>query len=149
MNRAIVVLLVIWLLSGCRMGETIEPDFYSCLPYVMDSSLTNPNQQKYQQLLNDITAEGVVGLLMSVYQPSSGMWVGASGQADLHNAVDMSSCNITRVGSTVKMFTALTVLILQEEGKLDLDDHISDYLEGDVIDKIENADQATIRQLLQ
>jgi len=131
------------------MGETIEPDFYSCLPYVMDSSLTNPNQQKYQQLLNDITAEGVVGLLMSVYQPSSGMWVGASGQADLHNAVDMSSCNITRVGSTVKMFTAVTMLILQEEGKLDLDDHISDYLEGDVIDKIENADQATIRQLLQ
>ena len=38
---------------------------------------------------------------------------------------------------------------LQEEGKLSLDDKIADYLDGDVIDKIENADVATIRQLLQ
>jgi len=149
MNRAITVLLALWLLSGCREGETIEPDFYNCSTYVLDSSLTNPNQEKYQQLLDDIVAEGPVGMLMSVYQPSSGMWTGASGQADLHNSVEMTPCNITRVGSTVKMFTAVTVLILQEEGKLDLDDKIADYLEGDVIGKIENADQATIRQLLQ
>ncbi|MBL0007792.1 MAG: serine hydrolase [Saprospiraceae bacterium] len=61
----------------------------------------------------------------------------------------MKPCNITRVGSTVKMFTAVTVLKLQEEGKLDIDDKISAYVSGDVIDKIENADKATIRQLLQ
>ncbi len=77
------------------------------------------------------------------------MWVGASGKADLHNDVAMKPCNISRVGSTVKMFTAVTVLLLKEEGKLNLDDKISAYLEGDVIDKIENADNATIRQLLQ
>ncbi|MCZ8217074.1 MAG: serine hydrolase, partial [Cyclobacteriaceae bacterium] len=48
-----------------------------------------------------------------------------------------------------KMFTATAVMMLIEEGKLNLDDRIAMYLHGDVIDKIENADKATIRQLLQ
>lgn len=86
---------------------------------------------------------------MAVYQPQAGMWIGASGKADLHNNIDMKPCNISRVGSTVKMFTATTVLKLIEEGKLGLDDKIADFLQGDMISKIDNADQATIRQLLQ
>jgi D-alanyl-D-alanine carboxypeptidase len=96
-----------------------------------------------------MTASGVVGITMSVYHPATGMWTGASGKADLYNNVDMKPCNISRFGSTVKMFTATTVLKLMEEGKIRLDDKISDYLQGDMIDKIENADKVTIRQLLQ
>jgi D-alanyl-D-alanine carboxypeptidase len=79
----------------------------------------------------------------------TGMWTGASGKADLHNNVGMKPCNISRVGSTVKMFTAVTILMLAEEGKISLEDKISSYLQGDVIDKIKNADKATIMQLLQ
>lgn len=149
MNKLIILFLALGILSGCREGETIEPTFYTCDFSFEDSSLTHPDQQKYQQLLDDIVSDGAVGMLMSVYHPSSGMWVGASGMSDLHNNVEMTPCNITRVGSTVKMYTAVTVLLLQEEGKLDLDHKISDYLIGDVIEKIENADVATIRQLLQ
>ena len=61
----------------------------------------------------------------------------------------MKPCNISRMGSTIKMFTATTILILQEEGKLNIDDKISSYLSGDNIDKIENADKSTIRQMMQ
>src|SRR5690606_29630670 len=50
---------------------------------------------------------------------------------------------------TVKMVTATTVLKLADEGKLNVNDKISSYLSGDAINKIENADKATIRQLLQ
>ncbi len=149
MNRFVIFLLVVAAVSGCREKETIDPAFYDCAFTFSDSSLLNPDHLKYQGLLDDMTADGVTGVLMSVYKPSSGIWVGASGMADLNNAVAMQSCNITRVGSTVKMYTAVTVLKLQEEGKLDLDDKIADYLHGDVIEKIENADKATIRQLLQ
>jgi D-alanyl-D-alanine carboxypeptidase len=53
------------------------------------------------------------------------------------------------MGSTVKLFTATLIFQLQEEGKLQLDDKLSDYLQGDNIDKIKNAEIATIRQLLQ
>jgi D-alanyl-D-alanine carboxypeptidase len=137
------------LLNSCRKSEVIEPVFYDCTSSYADSSASNPDNHKYQSLLNEMTAAGVVGVTMSVYQPQAGMWTGASGYADLHNSVKMKPCNISRVGSTVKMLTAATVLKLMEEGKLGLDDRISSYLHGDVINKIENAGKATIRQLLQ
>lgn len=149
MNKLCVILAVLFLMYGCRKGETIEPEFYSCNFIFQDSSTTNPDHQKYQDLLNDITSNGVVGITMSVYKPQNGIWNGAAGRADLHNNVMMQPCNITRVGSTVKMYTAVTVLKLQEEGKLDIDDKISMYLHSDVIEHLENADKATIRQLLQ
>lgn len=122
---------------------------YNCNFSFNDSSIRNPNHLKYQALLNSITANGVVGITMSVYHTGNGMWVGAGGKADLHNSTDMKPCNISRVGSTVKMYTATVILKLQEEGKLHLDDKISNYLNGSNIDNIENADKATIRQLLQ
>jgi len=149
MTKSIYLILALFLLNACRKGEDINPTFYDCNFNFADSSSLNPNSSKYQSLLNDMTSSGVVGVTMSVYHTQTGMWVGASGKADLHNNVDMQPCNISRVGSTVKMFTATTVLKLAEEGKLNLDDKISSYLQGDVINKIENADKATIRQLLQ
>jgi D-alanyl-D-alanine carboxypeptidase len=149
MNKFCIFILGIILFASCRKGENIAPSFYTCHFPFADSSSGNPDNGKYNSLLKYLTSGGVPGVTMSVYHPDQGLWLGAGGMADLHNRVNMQSCNISRVGSTVKMFTAATVLLLQEEGKLDIDDKISDYLEGDVIDKIENAGIATIRQLLQ
>ncbi|MBN2175653.1 MAG: beta-lactamase family protein [Bacteroidales bacterium] len=149
MTKKIYFILAFVLVFACRKGENIEPDFYSCNLNFTDSSSANQDDSKYRSLLTDMTSSGVVGVTMSVYRQHSGIWLGASGMADLHNNIGMKSCNITRVGSTVKMLTATTVLKLMEEGKLSLEDKIADYLQGDVIDKIENADKATIRQLLQ
>jgi len=149
MAKSIYFILALCLIFSCRKGEDIEPTFYNCNFNFADSSSTNPNNNKYQSLLDDMTTSGVVGVTMSVYYPQTGIWMGASGKADLHNNVDMKPCNISRVGSTVKMFTATTVLKLMEEGKLKLDDKISSYLQGEMIDNIENADKATIRHLLQ
>ncbi|MFZ4522083.1 MAG: serine hydrolase domain-containing protein [Bacteroidales bacterium] len=148
MNKIVLVIVGILLFASCRKGENIDPSFYACNFPFADSSSENPNKNNYHSLLANLTSSGVPGITMSVYRRDNGLWLGASGKADLHNNVTMQSCNISRVGSTVKMFTAVTVLLLQEEGKLDIDDKISDYLEGDVINKIENAEKATIRQLL-
>ena len=149
MTRYAFVFFSLLLIAGCRKSEQHNPAYYDCNLNFTDSSLSNPRNSDYQSLLNSITKDGVVGIMMSVYQPQAGTWLGASGSADLHNNIAMQACNITRVGSTVKLFTATTILKLKEEGKLGLDDKIADYLHGDMINKIENADKATIRQLLQ
>lgn len=142
-------IFVFLLLNACQKGENIAADFYDCHLSFADSSANNPKNERYQALLDSLTAEGVVGMSMAIYQPKTGIWLGASGKADLHNDIDMKPCNISRVGSTVKMFTAVAILKLMEEGKLNLDDKISLYLGTEVLGKIENADKATIRQLLQ
>lgn len=149
MNKLLYITIFILGMVSCRKSEEINPEVYSCNFSFTDSSSANINNVKYNQLLMNIVHSGVVGITMSVYHPETGIWLGAAGKADLHLNIDMKPCNISRVGSTVKMFTAVTVLKLAEEGKLDLDDRISDYLQGDIIDHIENADKATIRQLLQ
>ena len=149
MRNIIPVLFVLASFTACKKSETHTPDFYNCNFNFADSSASNPNNARYQILLNGITGSGVTGIMMSVYNPRNGIWMGASGKADLYNAINMRPCHISRVGSTVKMFTATVVLKLQEEGKLNINDKISAYLQGSYLDNIENAGTATIRQLLQ
>ncbi|HLW62395.1 MAG TPA: serine hydrolase domain-containing protein [Flavobacterium sp.] len=131
-------------LASCTQSEDLSPSFYECTVSIQE----NPNHNLYQSVLNDMTASGVVGVEMSVHTNEYGLWLGAGGKADLHNNINMKPCNITRVGSTIKMFTATLILQLQEEGLLNLDDKISDYLQNPHIESIPNANQATIRQLL-
>ena len=124
-NRRLLTAALFILLFSCKEDEIIEPSFYDCNLSFADSSAFNVNNEKYQALLDDITGNGVPGIMMSVYKPEDGTWIGASGKADLANGMDLKSCNITRAGSTVKTFTSVTILKLAEEGKLDLDDKAS------------------------
>jgi D-alanyl-D-alanine carboxypeptidase len=151
-NKLLKILSLLGLLiliASCKEDETFAPDFYACsLPFA-DSSQSHPSNTEFMNLLDDITGSGVPGILMSVNSETEGMWLGAGGKADLKNDIDLQSCNITRVGSTVKTFTAVTIFLLAEEGKLDLDDLASEYLTDADLKDLENADRATIRQLLQ
>jgi D-alanyl-D-alanine carboxypeptidase len=116
-----------------------------------DISAANPEYPKHEQLqshLNDLVQQGVPGMMLTVKSPD-GAWSGAAGKADLANGTDLLACQITRVGSTVKTFTAVTLLLLQEDGKLDLDDPIINYLSPEELEGLENAKESTIRQLLQ
>ncbi|NOT90153.1 serine hydrolase domain-containing protein [Ferruginibacter sp.] len=150
MNQTILGLLIsIFIFTSCQKEDNNNtPASYNCNFSFTDSSTANANNAKYKQLLTDITASGVPGIAMSIHKPGVGLWLGASGKADLRNNVAMKPCHITRMGSTVKTFTAVTILKLKEEGKLQLDDKASMYLPAWAMHNIANADKATIRQLL-
>lgn len=91
---------------------------------------------------------GVPGAMLSIRKGEE-YWAGANGFADLASQTFLESCNITRVGSTVKTFTGVTILLLQEDGLLDIDDPITDYLSNSDLSGLENAKKSSIRQLLQ
>lgn len=54
------------------------------------------------------------------------VWVGAVGQANIEQNIVADENTLFRIGSTSKMFVALSVLKLIEEGKLSLSDKLSD-----------------------
>ncbi len=56
------------------------------------------------------------------------VWVGAIGQADVENNIPADENTLFRIGSTSKMFVALAVLKLIEEGKLSFDDKVKDLV---------------------
>lgn len=147
MNK--IIFLLTLLFFGCQKESDVDAVYYNCHFNFDDNSAIHPDHNLYQNVLNQTTSNGVVGISMSVYHQPTGMWLGSSGKADLHNNIDLKPCNKSRFGSIVKLFTATAVLKLQEEGKLNIDNKISDYLHGEYIEKINNAEIATIRQLMQ
>lgn len=149
MKKIFVISLFVLLFLSCEKEEIIDPKTYSCSFDFTDNSANHPKAQQYQTTLNEIVNKGTVGIMMSVYHPNSGQWLGAAGKADIANNVAMQSCMISRMGSTIKMFTATVTLMLYDEHTIDLDKKISHYLNDNYIRKIRNAETATVRQLLQ
>ena len=98
-----------------------------------------------QRLLDETVSDGFVpGAVLSVSMPGYLPWNGASGIADGRRDMPMDPGTLMRLGSITKMFTAVVVLQLAEEGKIDLDETIGSYLP----DIVPLADRTTIRHLL-
>jgi D-alanyl-D-alanine carboxypeptidase len=107
----------------------------------------HPNAARYQKLADALLAQGVVGASLTIISPE-GIYSTGIGMADLKNKIPMTPCHTLRVGSVSKIFAATAILKLQEEGKLNITDKASKYLPAEFSKNIANADQATIKQLL-
>ncbi len=98
-----------------------------------------------QRLLDDTVADGhIPGAVLAVSIPGSQPWSGASGLAHVRQEIPMQPQTLVPIGSVSKLFTAVVVLQLVEEGKLDLDAPIGTWLPEIVV----FADRTTVRQVL-
>src|SRR5689334_6548987 len=68
------------------------------------------------------------GCALGVYQDGKILYARGYGMASLEHGVAMSPRSVLDVGSISKQFTAMSILILQKEGKLSLDDPIRKYI---------------------
>ncbi|PWJ55538.1 D-alanyl-D-alanine carboxypeptidase [Dyadobacter jejuensis] len=107
----------------------------------------HPNASRYQKLADALLSQGVVGASLTILSPE-GIWSAGIGMADLQNKVSMTPCHTLRIGSVSKIFCATAILKLHDEGKLNINDKASKYLPQEFTKGIANADQATIKQLL-
>jgi D-alanyl-D-alanine carboxypeptidase len=107
----------------------------------------HPDAEKYQRIVARFMEAGASGVSVTVRSPK-GTWQGTGGYADKAKGIAMNPENTLRVGSISKVFTAVTILKLQEEGKLAITDKISKYLPAGVTSRIANAGEATIEQCL-
>lgn len=152
-QNILISLTALLLITSCAVSEDpiVAESTYDCTFPIIVAEVLNPKYTQFQNLIDEIVSQGVPGIMMTIYEGNdvNKLWVGSSGKADLKNNVEIKNCNITRVGSTVKMFTAVTILQLAEEGKLNLDDKAEKYLSEKSMKDIENVHETTIRQLLQ
>lgn len=133
------------LLSSCiKEDPQVAPDTYSC---TVTTANNHPEASNFQQFLDERIAMGIPGMAMLIQTPT-GIWQGASGKSDLANDIPMLPCNTMRIGSITKIFTATLILQLHEEQKLDIEAPIANYLAPSMVDQLENASEATVRQLL-
>lgn len=144
-----IMFLLLAVITSCEKDDPVfEASRFDCEQIIETTNTTHSKRNAVLNIMGNIVSQGVPGIMMSVHTDEDGYFSSALGKNDLANDIDIQSCDITRVGSTVKTFTAVTMLKLQEEGKLDLDDPIKEYLPQNALEKITNTDRATIRQLL-
>ncbi|KKD36900.1 D-Ala-D-Ala carboxypeptidase [Limnoraphis robusta CS-951] len=120
------------------------------LEVVNRSSFTNTVSDDLAEELDLIFAEttdDIPGAFMAIISPR-GTWLGTSGFSQLETQTPLTVEDRFEIGSITKIFVATTVLQLVEEGMLTLEDTLDEWLPSQVLENVPNAEQITIRQLL-
>jgi D-alanyl-D-alanine carboxypeptidase len=91
---------------------------------------------------------GVPGAVLAVISKDKGTWFGATGVANIQTGIPVTPDAQFRIGSSTKTFTATVILQLKDEGKLNLEDKLDKWLPAEMVDKITNGRNITVRQLL-
>lgn len=97
-------------------------------PCIADDKTPAPvNIDELKQSISELIERyDVPAISVAMIDESGPVWIGALGQANLENDIDADEKTLFRIASTSKMFVALSVLKLVEEGRLTLQDKLSD-----------------------
>jgi D-alanyl-D-alanine carboxypeptidase len=114
------------------------------LPAISQTELSSALQQKIDTVATSVLAKtGVPSASVAVVENGKIAYVKAYGDARIDPPIAASPDMRYSIGSISKQFTATAILMLQEEGKLSLDDKVGKY-----IPDLTRADEVTIRELL-
>ena len=119
--------------SSCTMNEPINTDYSKAAPL--------------QSIMDHYVQQGVPGISLAVYS-NEGWWAGASGYSKIENKTLMQPCHLQYSQSVSKTYLSVAILKLYDGGRINLDEKITNYLPQDVISKISDADQITVRMLM-
>ncbi|MEL6383139.1 MAG: serine hydrolase domain-containing protein [Cyanobacteria bacterium J06626_18] len=109
--------------------------------------LTDAVQSQLTTVLNSKLTDTVPGAALAVTSPL-GDWSETAGVANIAEATPVEVGDRFEVGSITKVFTATTLLKLVEAEMLSLDDTLTDWLPESVTTSVANAEDITLRQLL-
>src|SRR5215475_3037740 len=79
-------------------------------------------------LFTDLTSPGSPGCVVGVYRDGKIVHAKGYGFANLEDSVPITTQTVFDVGSVSKQFTAASVLLLEKQGKLRLDDDVRKYV---------------------
>jgi D-alanyl-D-alanine carboxypeptidase len=131
--------------ASCTYEEFERPS--SVIDCDMDFS-NHPKDSLYQSIVDKYVDKGIVGLSVLVRDPENGLWIGCGGYANLEDGVEMNPNHVHYISSITKSYTATEIMLLHEDGLIDLDATIDTYLPARITDKLPNGHKATVRQLL-
>jgi CubicO group peptidase (beta-lactamase class C family) len=91
-------------------------------------SLTPAQQSAVDAVFAQYTKRGSPGCAVGIYRDGAVVYSKGYGLAALENEVPISAGTVFDIGSTSKQFTAFSILLLEQQGKLSLDDDVRKYI---------------------
>jgi D-alanyl-D-alanine carboxypeptidase len=107
----------------------------------------HPKAQAFEALMQEIVNQSVPGIVLAI-QDKNGFWAHAKGYAKLEDLSPMQLCHLQYLGSIPKLYMAVVIMKLFEEGKIDLNAPIRQYLPEKLGKKISNSSRITVKMLL-
>lgn len=121
--------------------ETDKPCTFS------NSDPVNLRFEKVQEKMDQLVKLGIPGIAGAVKTPEE-YWSGSAGFSSLENKSPMTACNLQYLQSISKTYLAVSILQLRDQGKIDLDKPVSEYLPVDLDSWISRSGEMTVRMLL-
>ena len=145
---SILALAFASLALGCSGDSTTGPETLDngLNTELLDSLFTN-----FSPAYNYTDEETLLlGHVAQVTVPGYDPWLATLGHADTLQSAPVSASSVFRVGSATKMFTAVVILQMWEEGLIDLDAPFNAYLDLDeeTFPNIGQFTEVTVRHLL-
>jgi D-alanyl-D-alanine carboxypeptidase len=145
-NKIVCLSMMIMMLSGaCK--KSLVGTTKGCEANYQDSSYKHPKRVIYQSIIDKYKKKGLPGVAVLI-QDEEGVWMGSAGKSDIGAGIDFKPCTVSKVASITKMMFATAVMQLREQGRVNLDDLASKWLAKEIVEKVENADKVTLRDLL-
>jgi D-alanyl-D-alanine carboxypeptidase len=117
---------------------------FLALPSTAQTQLSPDLIEKIDKVANDtLEKTGVPSASIAIVKDGQIVYLKAYGDARLEPRTPATTVMRYSIGSISKQFTATAILLLQEQGKLSLDDKVSKF-----IPNLTRANEVTIRQLL-
>lgn len=143
-NYFLFALLTV-LFSTCKKVQIVSSTSINC--QYSDSSLKHPKNTLFREIIEKYRKKGLPGISVLI-NDSDGTWIGATGYADIAKGITFSPCHISKAASITKILIGSMVLKLQDQGRININDPISKYIDNDILKKIKNSEGKTIKQLM-
>ena len=139
------------------------PALFICIPYLFAQSHSPGKPScdlgisinsgfskgaKLDSILKKYAPVPLPGVSLAVFTESEGWWAGSAGFANLEKKIAMENCHLQYVQSVTKMYMAVEILLLREQGRIELDAPIEKYLPSKYSTGIPDPAKITVRMLL-
>lgn len=102
--------------------------FIACLLFITTTLFSQGIKQDIDALIAENYPSDGIAISLLVAKDGKPIYRSASGKANLELDVNASADNVFELGSITKQFTAVSILMLEEQGKLSLTDDITKYI---------------------
>lgn len=116
---------------------------------IADPRYSNTIVQMTAYITSNMAANHIAGLSIALVDSNQVVWARGFGYADSSNAVPAATDTVYSVASISKVFTAVAVMQLQEQGLLDIDAPVTNYLtQFTMLPRYTNAAPITARMIM-